>query len=59
MKQKVPLYNQKNQSLRGGLTKFDVEINVLKSGRLVPFEIYRPERFIVEKQKNNEENGTR
>lgn len=46
----VPLYSQRSELLSDGLEKFDVELNILKDGRLVPMEICRPERFIVKKQ---------
>lgn len=55
----VPLYDRKEELLKDGLEKFDVEVNVLKNGRLVPFEICRPERFIIKKQEKENDNGTR
>ena len=40
-----PLWMQQEQLLRNGLGKFGVEINIVKDGTLVPFEIAVPERF--------------
>ena len=40
-----PLWMQQEQLLRNGLGKFGVEINIVKEGTLVPFEIAVPERF--------------
>lgn len=46
----VPLYYQSDELLKDGLEKFDVEMNILKDGTLVPMEICRPERFIINNQ---------
>lgn len=51
----VPLYMQKEELLKDGLNKFDVEMNVLSSGRIIPMEICRPERFIKKDKKNEKE----
>lgn len=46
----IPLALRKQELLQDGLDKFDVELNILKNGRLVPMEICRPERFRVYKK---------
>ncbi len=43
----IPLYMQKSELLQDGLEKFDVELNILKNGKIVPMEICRPERFLL------------
>ncbi len=48
----MPLYSRASDLKKDGLNKFDVELNVLADGRLVPMEICRPERFITEKSNN-------
>ena len=47
----IPLALRKQELLQDGLDKFDVELNILKNGRLIPFEICRPERFRVYQEK--------
>lgn len=51
----IPLYMQKEELLKDGLNKFDVELNVLSNGRFIPMEICRPERFIKRDKENNKE----
>ncbi len=51
----VPMYLKKGELLKDGLERFDIELNVLKNGRLIPFEICRPERFIIKNKKKEEE----
>ncbi len=51
----VPLYMQKEELLKDGLNKFDVELNVLSNGRIIPMEICRPERFIKKDVENEKE----
>ncbi len=56
----MPLVIRKQELLQDGLDKFDVEINILKNGRLIPMEICRPERFKVYQDKKGEkQDGSR
>lgn len=50
----VPLYERKKELLGDGLEKFDVELNILEDGRLIPMEICRPERFIIRKREDDD-----
>lgn len=51
----IPLALRKQELLQDGLDKFDIEINILENGRLIPMEICRPERFrVYQKRKEGE-----
>lgn len=54
----VPMWLQKEELLKDGLTKFDIEMNILADGIIVPMEICRPERFKV-KGKEEKKDGAR
>lgn len=50
----VPLYERKTELLGDGLNEFDVELNILGNGKLIPMEICRPERFIIKLKETDE-----
>jgi hypothetical protein len=50
----IPMWLRKEELLKDGLEKFDVELNILANNRFVPFEICRPERFIYQAKKKEE-----
>lgn len=50
----LKLWIQKQEMKKDGLNKCGVEINVVEDGRLIPFELYRPERFKVYSKERND-----
>lgn len=55
----LKLWMQKQEMKKDGLNKCGVEINVVEDGRLIPFELYRPERFRVYSKEENEKSQER